>query len=290
MAGRAEAAIVAGSPPVHYLAERLAGGDFAVGLLLPQGENPEHWLPADADIARLQGARLIILNGAELAGWREVAVLPERRVLETADAFRDEWIEVEGATHSHGPEGEHSHAGVAPFTWLDPLLAIEQAAAIRDRLAALRGGDAAQLAERFEALRAELRGLHQRLEAAAGIGSGRPLIASHPLYPYPARRYKLNLVDLVWEPDEAPPAEAWEALDALLREHPARWMIWEAEPLPEVRAGLAARGLGIVIVDPLAEGAASGDFLDGMRANTDSLERALTTLPEALPSGQQPDE
>ena len=184
-----------------------------------------------------------------------------------------------------------------PVNALDPEMVDTLLEAVRSAqtdgtraLVPLRGGDAAQLAERFEALRTELRGLHQRLEAAAGIGSGRPLIASHPLYPYPARRYKLNLVDLVWEPDEAPPAEAWEALDALLREHPARWMIWEAEPLPEVRAGLAARGLGLVIVDPLAEGAASGDFLDGMRANTDSLERALTTLPEALPSGQQPDE
>lgn len=38
------------------------------------------------------------------------------------------------ATHSHGPEGEHVHTGLAFTTWLNFQMAIAQADAIRMKL------------------------------------------------------------------------------------------------------------------------------------------------------------
>jgi len=272
--------IFADSYPVYYLVDRISGGVFDTESAIPDGENPEYWLPPDAVVAKLQQARLLVLNGADLSAWVELAVLPEERILETASAFQSQWIEMEGSTHSHGPEGEHSHAGIAPFTWLDPLQAIEQAKTIRDAVSELAPQEASGVKARYEVLRLELTALHEKLEAAASLTPDRPLIASHPLYPYPARRYNWNLVDLYWEPDELPSEDDWKAFDELRREHPAKWMIWEAEPLPEVRRMLAERGVGIVVIDPLVEAPETGDFLAVMQANTEALVRAMTEHPE----------
>jgi len=38
---------------------------------------------------------------------------------------------VEPGAHTHGPEGEHAHENLASTTWLDPILAVEQARAIQ---------------------------------------------------------------------------------------------------------------------------------------------------------------
>ena len=60
-----------------------------------------------------------------------------------------------------------------------------------------------------------------------------PLVASHPVYQYFARRYALNLKAVLWEPDVVPDDNAWAALKRLLKTHRAQWMIWEGKPIKE---------------------------------------------------------
>jgi zinc transport system substrate-binding protein len=44
--------------------------------------------------------------------------------------MRPQLIEVEGETHSHGPEGAHTHSSIASTTWLSPSIRRAQAEAI----------------------------------------------------------------------------------------------------------------------------------------------------------------
>ena len=110
------------------------------------------------------------------------------------------------------------------------------------------------------------------------IGS-RPLLASHPVYNYLARRYGWNLRSVHWDPDEAPLEAEWPALRELVRSHPARLMLWEDDPLPETVRRLGDLGITCVIFRPCGNRPGDGDYLSEMQANVTRLKRAVVSAP-----------
>jgi zinc transport system substrate-binding protein len=64
-------------------------------------------------------------------------------------------------------------------------------------------------------------------------------------------------------------------LDALRSAHPARWMIWEGEPMSETARALRVRGIGSLVFGPCANTPAEGDFLTLMESNARALEEAF---------------
>jgi zinc transport system substrate-binding protein len=166
---------------------------------------------------------------------------------------------------------------VAFTTWLDPTLAIEQAEAIRQSFSAGRPDQAAAFQARFNALRDDLSELDRQLENAARGFSGVPLLASHPVYQYFGRRYGLDLQSVHFEPDAHPDESGWQALAELTRTHPARWMLWEAEPRAETRARLSEMGITSIVVDPCSTPRQNQDYLDVMQANRGRLAAALSS-------------
>jgi zinc transport system substrate-binding protein len=69
-----------------------------------------------------------------------------------------------------------------------------------------------------------------------------------------------------------PDAAGWQQLQELRKDHPARWMIWEAEPLPEVKNRLQEQSVGCVVFQPCGNAPDSGDFLAVMRANLNAMQ------------------
>ena len=117
--------------PLASFAERIGGSEVSVTFPASGDGDPAHWSPDADTVAGYQGADLILLNGADYAKWVARASLPGAKLVDTGVTYEDRLIPLEEAvTHTHGPEGEHAHAGVAFTTWLDPTLAIEQARAI----------------------------------------------------------------------------------------------------------------------------------------------------------------
>jgi zinc transport system substrate-binding protein len=258
--------------PLEYFATRIGGERVAVVFPAPPGVDPAGWSPDPETVAAYQQADVILLNGAGYAAWVGRASLPQRRVVDTSAAFGDRLLPLKDSiAHSHGPEGEHAH-GVAAFTtWLDPELALEQARAVAEALTAARPALAPEFAARFEALAAELRALDAKLGAAARAIGEAPILFAHPVYGYLMRRYRLNGRSLHWEPDVLPDAAAWRELEALLAEHPARWMLWESPPLAETRRRLAQRGVASFVYAPSGNAPAQGDFGQVMQRNAAAL-------------------
>lgn len=266
--------VVAINAPLAFFAERL-GADLVVVDLLVQGSaDPADWQPEATDVVAMQGADLILLNGAGYEPWLERVSLPESRVLISSEAVAAALIESETITHRHGPEGDHSHTETASTLWMDPLLALEQARSVAAALSGLRPEAADEISARMAALEHELLQLHQAwLQVAARAGAA-PLLFSHPVYQYFERRYQLNGRSLHWEPAEDPGESEWSALAVLLETHPARLMVWEGEPASETIRRLSDLGVGTLVVKPGAD-AASGDFLDVQNANVDRFSVAL---------------
>jgi zinc transport system substrate-binding protein len=194
----------------------------------------------------------------------------------TSAGFSDAYIEIETATtHSHGPGGDHSHAGTAFTTWLDLTQATEQARAIKNALMKRRPDQAEVFEQNFNLLAQELRELDTELRAVLKDVDV-PLLASHPVYQYLARAYGLDLRSVTWEPGEVPPGGEWVALQTLLNEHPARVMLWEDSPIPETARRLQTLGIDVVVFSPAGNRPEAGDFMTVMQENLQRLEAAIS--------------
>jgi zinc transport system substrate-binding protein len=260
--------------PLAFFAKRIGGDSIEVVCPVPEGVDPIHWTPNADAIANFQSADLILLNGAGYAKWTDYATLPSSRIAITTREVTDQYIEVPDAiTHSHGPDDQHSHAGLAVETWLDSRLAIGQASVIRDELEKLLPDSTSELQANFDSLRSELEDLDAEIESLFAAAP-KTWLASHPVYDYLARRYSIDLESLHWEPDELPTEDQCLEFEKLLSEHPASLMLWEDQPLEQTTSRLAELGVKVVTFRPLAGKPDSGDYLSGMRENLNNLTEA----------------
>jgi zinc transport system substrate-binding protein len=258
--------------PLQYFAQRIGGEHVEVVFPGPGDVDPAFWNPTAEEVSAYQSADLILLNGATYAKWVPKVSLPTSKLVDTSSGFGDRYIQIEDAiTHSHGPGGEHAHTGTAFTTWLDPQQAIGQAQATAAAVKRARPAHAESFAVNLAALVADLEALDADLRTLTAGKQDRPLVASHPVYQYLARRYELNLEAVMWEPDTAPTPQQWQELARGLEAHPARWMIWEGEPLPASVARLEDMGVGSLVFDPCGNVPHEGDFLSVMRRNLTAL-------------------
>ena len=265
--------------PLAYFAERIGGDLVEVHFPAPSDEDPAFWSPDADTIAAYQTADLIFLNGADYAKWVDRATLPGSKMVNTSKGITDRYVPLEGTTtHSHGPEGEHEHTGWAFTTWLDPELAVEQARAIAVALANSLPESRETIEARLVELENALLEIDNRFAAATELIGATPLFFSHPVYQYFLARYELNGVQVHWEPDDAPDGAAWDHLEKRLTSHPAKWMLWEGEPLENTVVGLDELGIGSLLFDPCGNVPETGDFLTVMEANAGSLETIAETL------------
>lgn len=262
--------------PLQYFAQRIAGNTVDVRFLAPKDEDPAFWQPDETAVTAFQNAAIILMNGAGYSKWADKVSLPESKVVDTSAAFAKSLIQVnEVSTHSHGPGGEHSHSGTAFTTWIDFKQAALQAKAVRNALQALLPDSKDAFETNFEGLKDDLDDLDRRMSALSRRLVTQPLVASHPVYHYLARRYGMNVRSLLWEPENVPDDQAMADLNAILSGHRARWMIWEGEPAEESVAKIASVGLKSVTFDPCGNVPDSGDFLTVMKANVEAFEKAF---------------
>ena len=266
--------IVTVNYPLAYFAERIAGKHAIVVFPISKDIDPAFWEPDINTVIQYQKADLIILNGANYAQWINKVSLPPSKMVNTSSAFRDQYIQAAGTvTHQHGPAGEHLHAGIAFTTWLDLQQATQQANSIKKALVKIRPEFTKTFDLNYSALEKELLAIDHEFQLLFSKIPSQPLIASHPVYQYLARRYNLNLKNVHWEPNEMPENSEWEYFSSILREHPARWMIWEAEPAAEIIDRLKEFGVNTIVFNPCSNYPEEGDFMEVMLKNKSVLEQ-----------------
>jgi zinc transport system substrate-binding protein len=262
--------------PLKYFAERIGGEHVKVEFPVPADVDPAYWNPDLANISAYQKADLILLNGAGYAKWVAKVSLPRSKMVDTSRQFKDRYILTkEAMTHSHGAAGEHAHEALAFTTWLDFELAARQA----DAIAAAMGRKRPELRDTFqsnvEALAKDLKALDQDIQAIVSQKPSTPLIVSHPVYDYFARRYGLNIVSVHWEPDQVPRDDQFREFREILKQHPAKWVIWEGQPAQASVNALKALGADSLVFDPCSNVPDQGDFITVMRANVDNFRKAF---------------
>jgi zinc transport system substrate-binding protein len=64
-------------------------------------------------------------------------------------------------------------------------------------------------------------------------------------------------------------------LNRILKEHSAKWMIWEGEPVQASVDKLKTLGIDSLVFDPCGNVPQQGDFLTIMRQNVENLKPAF---------------
>lgn len=252
--------------PVGWLAEQIGGEHVEVTVLVPAGEDPASWQPPAETIAALAQADLIVMNGAGFEAWTATASLPSQRLIDSARQV--DLIELPATTHSHGGEGEHSHAGTDPHSWSDPLTFLGQAKVVHAALLAAAPQHTADFDAAYGALQTTLTGLHETMGEALAPAAGVPIAANHPAYNYVARRYGLDVTSFDFDPAAVPDEAALGAFaEWARRAGPAPILWWEAPPAAAVVAAFPEATQHLVI-DPLEQPAPTGyDYIAQSQAN-----------------------
>lgn len=267
--------------PLEYFAQRIGGDAVEVVCPAPSGCDPAYWIPTTDLVLGYQSADVILLNGANYAGWLDRVSLPPSRLVNTS-ATRAAFYAAMGAgqAHTHGPGGKHEeHTGWAFTTWLDFDWARSQADAIIEALIVIAPDSENDFRSNFANLDRELAALDSLAAEIGRQAAGRPLLGSHPVYQYLARRYELNIKSVHWEPGEDPGPAGWRDLQHVRGDHSATIMLWEADPLPDTRTKLTEQGVVSVVLDPCAAPPSEGEFLSTMKGNLSRLKAALDQAP-----------
>ena len=263
--------IVVSNYPLFYFTERLAPG-ADVQFPATESDDPAYWKPTTDDISIMQKADLIILNGAGYEKWLSTISLPPTKIINSLKGLDDQLIKLnDKVTHSHGLEGEHEHSETAFTTWLDFKLCIKQAEVIKDALILIIPSNKGEIEQNFLLLKSDLDLLDTKMQTAASNFKDKTLYASHPVYQYLAKTYKLKIISEHWEPDEIPGEEMWSVFSDKLESDPSEIMLWEDKPLSEIEKRLNNLGLRIVVFNPCANKPETGDFLSAMNSNVEGL-------------------
>ncbi len=221
--------------PTTYFAKRIAKGHADVICPVPPEEDPIYWKPTPEALKTFQESDLIVLNGAQFEKWVEKVSLPINKVVSTAASFEKRWLHYDKVfSHSHGPGGEHTHEGIDGHTWLNPILAIEQAKAILDGMVKMDPHHASLFKSGFESLKKDLLKLDAELVRVSQRLKDTPLFCSHPAFNYLAKQYNWNIHNLDLDPEAVPDKAVMDSIREALEHHHAKILLWESAPSPEI--------------------------------------------------------
>jgi zinc transport system substrate-binding protein len=266
--------------PTTWMAQCIASGQVPVHCPLPAGADAIFWRPSREVIKRYQSARLVVVNGAEFEKWVPGASLARSRTVDTAASFKDQFITIEGVTHSHGGSGgtEHTHEGTDGHTWVAPELAKLQARAIADAMKRAWPEHAAAFDQGLAEVTADLEKLRVRLFELTPKLKDVTLLASHPAYNYLARGMGWTIKSLVMDPESPLPGKTLAEIALKLQgAGEKRIMLWGRAPIPATAGLLRERfNLASVEFSPAEnlDAGASG-YLDVMMANVKRLSDVL---------------
>jgi zinc transport system substrate-binding protein len=290
--------VVVGFYPYQYVAERVGGDDVVVSNLTAPGAEPHDLELSPQQVAALGAADLVLYSAGfqpavdeavaqqapdssfDVLDAVEVREYEEREVLLGEDAEQDD-----GHGHDddhaeeaeHGEEGHDDHTGEDPHVWLDPTRLATIADAVAERLAEVDPDRADGFAERAAELTAELTALDDELRTGLSSCARPEMVTSHDAFGYLADRYGLDQVAISGlSPEDEPSPRRLAEVARFAQERGVTTIFFEELVSPRVAESLAREvGAETQVLSPLEGPPEDGDYLDGMRANLQTLRTAL---------------
>jgi ABC-type Zn uptake system ZnuABC Zn-binding protein ZnuA len=261
---------------------QVGGEAIDLTVLMALGQDPHSYEPAPADVADIETAHVVFVNGFAL----------EEGVLAVIEPLEDRVpvVPVSAGIKARGFGGEHderAHAGADPHTWMDPHNVEVWAANVADVLSELDSANAATYRANARSYTESLGGLDAYIvEQVSRIPEAeRKLVTNHESLGYFADRYGFEVVGTVFigaSELASPSAGEMAALVDTIQDQGAQAIFVEttvSDELASVVADEVGYEVGVyrLYSGSLGESGSGADSYVGMmRANVDAIVAGLT--------------
>jgi ABC-type Zn uptake system ZnuABC Zn-binding protein ZnuA len=276
--------VVATTTDMASLAAAVGGELVAVETIVPPATDPEAFEPRPGDIEKVRRAVLLVRVGLGYDFWLDALTqqVGDKRLMRGGEGYVDAsagvpLLEIRGQSVVN--ERGHAHGAANPHYWLDPGNAATITAGIAEALIRVAPAERDRIVANRERFLAELDARRQRWGELLAPFAGAKLIAYHNSWPYFARRFRLDVIDIIEpKPGVAPsPAHLAHLIDEG-RKAQVRAVVHEPFE-PDEASQLLAQKLGVPLVR-LATSVGSlprtNDYLALFEFNAATLAKALS--------------
>nr|WP_181348025.1 ZinT/AdcA family metal-binding protein [Thalassobacillus sp. CUG 92003] len=189
--------------------------------------------------------------------------------------------------HEEDSEGDehagHNHGDQDPHVWLDPMLAIQQAAHVKETLVELKPEQEKTFNQNFEELKKELENLDQDFHSQLESLPQNKIIVSHAAYGYWEQAYGIEQIAVSGlSPTNEPSQKELQTIIETAEQHGLNHVFFEQNVTPKVadvvRKEIGAETLRIHNLSVLTEEDVKNeeDYFTLMRHNLEELTKALS--------------
>ena len=191
--------------PIHLFTKAVVGDTAEVDILISPGAEVHDYQATPGDARLLAQADILVENGLGmeefLSGLVANAGNSQLQQINASEGIQA--IEEEHDDHGHDHGHGHSHEEGNPHVWLDPVLAQQQVANIRDGLIAIDPNNANSYRTNANAYIQQLQQLDSEFRQKLAPVQGCNFITFHDAFPYLAQRYGLKQEAIVEIPEDS---------------------------------------------------------------------------------------
>jgi zinc/manganese transport system substrate-binding protein len=273
--------------PVHLFTQAVVGDTGEVDILISPGAEVHDYQATPDDAKLLSEADVLVENGLGIeeflsglvanAGNSNLQQITASEGIEVIEGEHDEHEEEEhdeheGEEHGHG----HHHEEGDPHVWLDPVLAQQQVATIRDGLIEIDPNNADSYRSNAEAYIQQLQQLDNEFQQRLAPVKGCNFITFHDAFAYLAQRYGLKQEAIVEIPEDSITPQDIQRVQQAAEEYQVKALLTEPgiedKRIQQISSDL---NLPLEVIDPLESGETDPQYyFQVMRGNMEALERA----------------
>ena len=265
--------------PVYLFTKAVVGDTGEVEILISPGTEVHDYQATPDDAKLLAQADVLVENGLGieefLSGLIANAGNSELQQIDSSEGI--EVIEEEHDEHEHEEEEHgHHHEEGNPHVWLDPVLAQQQVANIRDGLIAINPSNADSYRTNADAYIQQLQQLDNEFQQRLAPVKGCKFITFHDAFPYLARRYGLQQEAIVEIPEDSITPQDIQRVQQAANQYQVKALLTEPgiedKRIQQISSDL---NLPLEAIDPLESGETDPQYyFQVMRGNLEALSRA----------------
>lgn len=259
--------------PLYFFSSQIGGDKADVQNITPAGSEPHDYEPTAKDMARIEHANLLVLNG-NVESWGD-KIKNNLQGKATTVIVAGEGLFTKTLTE----EGETMRD---PHVWLNPILAKKEVEKITKGYTTTDPLNKAYYEANEKQLTTKLDKLDAKYQAGLQNCQTRDIITSHEAFAYLAEQYGLNQVAIAGlSPDEEPSSKQLAEVADFAKQNNTHYIFFETLVSPKLAETIAQEiGAQTLVLDPI-EGLSDDDIKQGKNYFTvmeDNLKNLQTAL------------
>lgn len=258
--------------PLYYFAEQIGGRFVEVHTLVPPGVEPHDFEPTPKEMVALTEADMFVYNGLGFETWAEQAT----------DMLNGQKTYVVNASENLEFGDAHDDSISDPHVWLNPLLAKQQAEAIKDALVLVDPDNAETYKAHFHELANQFDALDRKMQEITENAKRKDMIVSHAAFGHLTNAYGLRQWAVSGlSPSAEPTQKELQSLIDYAKENDIKFIMYDTfanSTLTDVvKSEVGAEALSLSSLETVtkAQLEQGEDYFSLMKKNIANLEKAL---------------